>query len=64
MVLQQGTVSNETFDRMIRELLEHGYCSITVYNYGLIRLIRFGSRICIYLSKGFANRLRLIRAFT
>ena len=45
---------------MIGGWLEHGYCSITVSNHGLIRLIRFGSQICTYLWNFFANRLHLI----
>ena len=40
--------------------LEYSYCSITVFNYRLIRLIRFGSQSCTYLQIFFINRLHLI----
>ena len=37
-----------------------GYCSITVANYELIRLIRFVSQISTQLSKNFINKFYLI----
>jgi len=54
------TVANESFDRMTGGWLEYGYCSTTVFNHRLIRLIRFGSQSCTYLQIFFANRLHLI----
>ena len=37
--------------------LSEGYCSITIVDYGLIRLIRFVSQISTYLSKKFYKQI-------
>ena len=46
--------------KYINPWLVDGYCSITVANYELIRLIRFVSRISTQLSKNFINKFYLI----
>ena len=46
--------------RYINPYLMDSYCGITVVNYGLIRLIRFVSRISTQLSKKIINRFYLI----
>ena len=46
--------------RHINPRLVNGYCSITIANYGLIRLIRFIVSNYTHLWKCFANRLYLI----
>jgi len=46
--------------RPLTAWLEHGYCSITVANYGLLKLIRFVTQSCTRMWKKFANRLHLV----
>ena len=43
--------------RYVNPCLANGYCSITVVNYGLIRPIRFVSRISTHLSKKFHKQI-------
>ena len=45
--------------RPLTARLEDGYCSITVVNHELIRLIRFVAQSCTHLWKDFTNKLRL-----
>ena len=47
--------------RLIKSLLEDGYCSITLAKYRLIKLIRFISKISTNLSIGFI--IKLIKIF-